>query len=80
MHSGERSKNDPKGSPVSEFRKVSYLFSKDHSQFDIDVEVLATKETSLLKQRPGAELCLPPPDMCDVQNCVQSVLFELIAC
>jgi len=53
LHSGERSKNDLKGSPVSEFRKVSYLFSKDHSQFDIDVEVLATKETSLLKQRPG---------------------------
>lgn len=53
LHAEGSAKTTPKGSQVAEFNKISYLFSADRSQFDIDIEVLAKKETSLLKKRPG---------------------------
>ena len=53
VHSGEYGKGAHLGEPVEEFRECHYSFSEQNTSFDIDIELLATKETSLLKKRPS---------------------------
>eukprot|EP00658_Telonema_sp_P-2_P054456 TRINITY_DN4331_c0_g1_i6.p1 TRINITY_DN4331_c0_g1~~TRINITY_DN4331_c0_g1_i6.p1 ORF type:complete len:236 (-),score=37.44 TRINITY_DN4331_c0_g1_i6:135-842(-) len=53
VHSGEYGKGAQVGCPVEEFESCTYTFGPECTNtFDIDIEALATKETSLLKRRP----------------------------
>jgi len=53
VHSGEYGKGAQEGLRVPEFKACTYTFTADHSTFDIDIELLASKETALLKKRPS---------------------------
>lgn len=53
VHSGEYGKGAQEGMRVEEFSTCTYTFTTENNTFDIDIEVLASKETALLKKRPS---------------------------
>jgi len=52
VHSGG-SRSSPLGERVDEFKTCSHKFSEHNSSYDIDIELLATKDQALLKKRPS---------------------------